>query len=135
MHHRTSSILMTILVVAIISGVTNAAQAKDKGPHIILKYPEWVRTHSIPTIRTTTSARFEMRFEPREAAVDMYSLAVWARKGIFKRSLTDWLKPYIRGNTIVADEVKLPRGEFVLEIQIADRGGEQTSQKLRVIVQ
>ena len=74
-------------------------------------------------------------FEPREVAVDMRSLAVWARKSICKKSLTDWLKPYIRGNTIVVDGLKLPTGQFVLEIQIADKDGERTSQKLRVSVQ
>jgi len=135
MKDHVSYVFMFILVVALVGGVANDAQANNKGPHIILKYPELMRTASVQTIRTTTSAHFELVFEPREAPVDMYSLTVWARKGVFKKSVTDWLKPYIRGNAIIVDGIKLPEGEFVLEVQIADKGGEQASQKFRVFVQ
>lgn len=136
MYHYVSDVFITtILVVALVGGVTDAAQANSKGPQIILKYPELVRTTSVLTIQTTTSAHFEMVFEPRQAAVDMRSLTVWARKGIFKKSLTDWLQPYIRGNAVVVNGAELPKGEFVLEVQIADRGGELTSKRFRVSVQ
>ena len=135
MQGHASYVSMVILVAVLVCSIANVAQANNKGPHIILKHPALMRTASMQTIRTTTSAHFELVFEPREAPVDMYSLTVWAHKGIFKKSLTDWLKPYIHGNAIIVDGIKLPQGEFVLEIQIADRGGEQASQKFRVFVQ
>jgi hypothetical protein len=135
MKDRTTSIFLVILVFALVGNVTNTAQANNNGPQIILRYPELMRTASEQMIRTTTFAHFEMVFEPREAPVNMYSLTVLARKGIFKKSLTNLLKPYIRGNAIIVDGIKLPQGKFVLEVQIADRDGEQTSQQFHVFVQ
>ena len=134
MNAQVSSVCLACLVVVLVVGATTAAPASNKGPQIILKSPELRRTTALPTIQTTTKADFEVVFEPREVAVDMRSLSVWARKGIFKKSLTEWLKPYIRGNAIVAEGIALPIGQFVLEIQIADKVGQHTSQKFRVAV-
>jgi hypothetical protein len=59
----------------------------------------------------------------------MTSLQVKARKGIFKKSLTERLQPYIQGTSIVAQKVKMPSGQFIIEIDIADQEGARTFQR------
>jgi hypothetical protein len=53
----------------------------------------------------------------------MNSLDVEAKKGLFSVSLTDRLKPYIHGNKLEANKIKIPQGQFTVIIRIADRIG------------
>jgi hypothetical protein len=73
-------------------------------------------------------------FEANRAPVDMDSLPVMARKWFFTKSLTALLRPYIWGTTLQGQEVKIPEGRFLLEIEIADVLGMKTVETYRVKV-
>jgi hypothetical protein len=64
----------------------------------------------------------------------MQSLRVQARKGIFTKSLTETLQPYIRGTGIEATAVQVPEGRFAIQIDIADLQGRKTSETYRLEV-
>jgi hypothetical protein len=73
-------------------------------------------------------------FEERGAAVDMPSLRVQARKGLFSKSLTETLQPYVRGTRVEAQAVQVPEGRFLIQIAIADLQGRTTSEAYRLEV-
>jgi hypothetical protein len=98
------------------------------GPSIILQYPSVKRNGRVPVIETDTPAMFRVLFKPNSAPVDMSSLQVRARKGFFKKSLTQFLKPYIHGTMIEAQNLQFPSGKFMIEIDISDHDGQSTSQ-------
>lgn len=104
------------------------------GPRIDVKAPE-VRTSTDGTIiETRTPANLVIQFESTSAPVDMGSLAVTARKGIFSKSLTDLLRPYVKGTSVAVDGVAIPAGKFLVEIAIADERGAQTVETFRLQV-
>ncbi len=100
----------------------------SQGPRIRLQYPKAKRAGNIPLIETNSPATLRVIFEPNQAPIDMGSLKVKARKGFFKKSLTRFLKPYIRGTSIEAQNLKFPSGKFMIVIDIADKAGQSTSQ-------
>ena len=100
----------------------------SRGPRIVLQYPSVKRDGRVPVIETGTPARLRVLFEPNRAPVDMSSLQIRARKGFFKKSLTRFLKPYIRGTMIEGRDLQFPSGKFMIEIDISDRDGQSTSQ-------
>jgi hypothetical protein len=100
----------------------------DLGPRIVLQHPSVKRNGRVPVIETDTPARLRVFFEPNASPVDMSSLQVRARKGFFKKSLTQFLKPYIHGTMIEAQNLQFPSGKFMIEIDISDRAGQSTSQ-------
>jgi hypothetical protein len=99
------------------------------GPHIVLRRPDITGTGKTPTVTTSSPTDLTVVFEPNRAPIDMTSLQVKARKGIFKQSLTERLQPYIQGTSIVAQKVKMPSGKFIIEIDIADQEGARTFQR------
>jgi hypothetical protein len=58
----------------------------------------------------------------------MGTLQVIAKKGFFKKSLTNRLKPYIQGTSLHARSVSIPAGKFLIQVSIADRGGIKTTE-------
>jgi hypothetical protein len=100
-----------------------------KGPLIIIQKPPTLAASKPPTLETTSPTHLLVVFEPNLAPVNMDSLEVKAKKGIFKVSLTERLKPYIQGTTIQAANLQLPTGRFLIEIDIADQKGERTSRE------
>jgi hypothetical protein len=98
------------------------------GPRIVLQYPSVKHNGRVPVIETDTPAMFRVLFKPNSAPVDMSSLQVRARKGFFKKSLTRFLKPYIHGTMIEAQNLQFPSGKFMIEIDISDHDGQSTSQ-------
>jgi hypothetical protein len=88
----------------------------------------------IPTIETKTPADLVVQFEPRNAPVEMSSLAVIAHKGNFSKSLTDMLRPYVRNDTIEVSKVQIPAGKFLLDITIGDQEGNVTTATYRLEV-
>ena len=104
------------------------------GPRIVVQYPPVTPTGDGPVIETVPSTRFQIAFEPTRAPVDMESLDVTARKGIFSVSLTPRLKPYIQGTVLHANSVSVPEGRFMIQIQIADRDGGKTQESYRLQV-
>ncbi|MCK6553162.1 hypothetical protein L6Q96_01045 [Candidatus Binatia bacterium] len=104
------------------------------GPRIDVKAPQ-VRTDTDGAlIETRTPASLVIRFEPNPAPVNMGSLEVTARKGIFSKSLTDLLKPYVKGTSLAVDAVEIPAGKFIVEIAVADENGAQTVETFRLRV-
>ncbi len=98
-------------------GLISFGQAKPQGPQIVLRQPAPIDASSaMPTIRTATPADVRIDFESQRAPVDMDSLQVWARKGFFKKSVTHRFRPYIRGNALVAEDLKLSVGRFVIRV-------------------
>jgi hypothetical protein len=99
------------------------------GPRIVLRRPDITGTGNTPTVTTSSPTDLTVVFEPTRAPIDMTSLQVKARKGIFKKSLTERLQPYIEGTSIVAQKIKMPSGKFIIEIDIADQEGARTFQR------
>ena len=104
------------------------------GPRIVMQSPQLNETRLERTIETVTPLDLLILFEANRAAVDMDSLQVTARKWLFTKSLTALLKPYVRGTILQGEEVKIPAGRFLLEIEIADVHGVKTVETYRVKV-
>ena len=104
------------------------------GPRIVVQRPLVRETPEGPTLATVTPMGLLIVFEARGAAVDMPSLRVQARKGIFSKSLTETLQPYIRGSRVEAEDVQVPEGRFLIQIAIADLQGRTTSESYRLEV-
>lgn len=104
------------------------------GPRIVVQYPHVARTGDGAVIETDPSTRFVIAFQQNRAPVDMDSLDVTARKGVFSLSLTPRLKPYIQGTMLEANSVTVPEGRFIIRIEIADREGSKTQENYRLEV-
>ena len=105
------------------------------GPLILLRRPEVIKKGKTALINTGSPTDLMILFEPNQAPINMQSLKVQARKSFFKKSLTKRLQPYIRGTSIIAHNVELPSGNFLIEIEIADQVGDTTFQRYRIKVQ
>ena len=104
------------------------------GPRIVVHHPPVLRTGEGAVIETAPSTRFVIAFQQNRAPVDMESLDITARKGLFSVSLTPRLRPYIQGTTLEADAVTVPEGRFMIRIEIADRDGSKTQESYRLEV-
>jgi hypothetical protein len=104
------------------------------GPRIIIYKPTVTQTGEGSVIETTPSTSFVISFQENGAPVDMDSLEIKARKGVFSVSLTSRLKPYIRGTDLDAELVSVPEGRFMVQIEIADRVGARTVETYRLDV-
>jgi hypothetical protein len=101
-------------------------RALSVGPQIVVRRPLLI-AREVPTIETRSPTDLDVMFEPRQAPVRMDSLNVEARKGFFSKSLTDLLRPYIRGDWIEVTNLEIPSGRFVLDVSIADTNGNTTA--------
>jgi len=108
------------------------ARALSTGPTIVVEKPRLDDADGVPIIQTTTPADLLVSFHQRSAPVDMNSLDVEAHKGFFHKSLNDVVRPYIKGDTLQIEKAQLPPGKFLLEIKIADQGGDITDQSYRL---
>ncbi len=109
-------------------------RAVSAGPQIIVRHPPLVPGDT-PTIDAQSPTDLDVLFEPRDAPVRMDSLNVEARKGFFSKSLTELLRPYIRGDHIEMNQVEIPTGRFMLDISIADTNGNITDTTYRLEVE
>jgi hypothetical protein len=109
------------------------ARSLSIGPQIVVRRPQVV-PGEIPTIEAESPTDLDVIFEPRGAPVRMDSLSVAARKGFFSKSLTEMLRPYIRGNSLELSKVEIPTGRFMLNISIADTNGNTTNATYRLEV-
>src|SRR5215471_3065859 len=73
-------------------------RALSLGPRIVIQMPTVKDTEAGREITTVTPTELQVSFEESQAPVDMDSLEVRARKGIFSKSLTSLLRPYIQGS-------------------------------------
>ena len=108
----------------------------SKGPRIQFLQPSVTLAAAGPTIETQSPTELIVAFEERStgAPVDMSTLEVVGKKGFFKKTLTDNLKPYIVGSQIKATDIKIPHGKFHLEISIADTAGAKTTENYLLVV-
>jgi hypothetical protein len=97
------------------------------GPRIQIKKPDIQKTAGGNNIVSPTPMNLLVEFVKTGGPVDMESLEVKAKKGLFYKSLTDKLKPYIKGTTIEASDVEIPEGRFLIEISVADSNGNATT--------
>ena len=107
---------------------------ETNGPRIVVKAPAVRDDDASETITTETPTRLHVSFENNLAPVDTASLDVSARKGIFSKSLTDVLRPYVGGSTIAVDQLEIPEGRFLVLIQIADTARRKTARSFRLDV-
>lgn len=96
------------------------------GPRIVMQHPEVRETETGPVLETVTPTAFSVHFEGNHASVDMASLQIRAKKGIFTKSLTSLLGPHVRGADLQIEGVEIPEGKFRIEIEIADVAGAKT---------
>lgn len=73
-------------------------------------------------------------FEENEAPVNMGSLEVKAKKGLFSKSLTEMLEPYVAGTTLAVEKLAVPSGKYQIQIVVEDLEGHQTARTYRLIV-
>jgi hypothetical protein len=104
------------------------------GPRVVVQHPTVEQTADGATILTGSPTDLRISFEPTRAPVDMESLEVRAKKAIFSVSLTDRLKPYLRGTNLEATGVNVPEGRFLIQIEIADKSGQKTVETYRLEV-
>jgi hypothetical protein len=105
-----------------------------RGPRVVVKRPEILEANDGPIIQASSPTAFVVSFEENRAPVDMDSLEIRAKKGIFSKSLTDRLKPYLHGTVLEAQAVNVPEGRFLIQIEIADQRGEKTVETYRLEV-
>ena len=106
------------------------------GPKINFKTPPTRQDpDGIILVEMRENSQLSIDFLKTQAEVDMNSLDVEAKKGLFSVSLTDRLKPYIHGNKLEANKIKIPPGQFTVIIRIADRIGTFTEKAYLFLVQ
>jgi hypothetical protein len=96
------------------------------GPRIVIQRPQVVDAKDGPLMETNSPTDFFVVFEAHRAAVNMDSLQITAKKGLFSKSLTARLRPYIQGTSLQAKAVTIPTGRFLIQIEIADDHGVKT---------
>jgi hypothetical protein len=101
-------------------------RALSVGPRIVIQHPDVTDTEIGAVLFTSSPTHLSVLFEENRAPVNMTSLQVRARKGIFTKSLTSLLRPYIDGSRLNAEGVEVPEGRFHIEIEIADVEGMNT---------
>ena len=104
------------------------------GPRVVVQYPAVEQTADGATIATGSPTDLRISFESNRDPVDMESLEVRAKKSIFSVSLTDRLKPFLRGTNLEATGVNVPAGRFLIQIEIADKSGHKTVETYRLEV-
>lgn len=110
--------------------------ASSKGPRIKFMWPLITLTAKVPTLETHSPTDLIVLFDESSSGnpVDMSTLEVVGKKGFFKKTLTDKLKPYIVGSQIKATNIKIPSGKFHLQISIADTQGIETIANYLLVV-
>lgn len=104
------------------------------GPFITIEFPQIENSEYGPTVNIVSPAKILVVFKENHAPVNMDSLQIYAKKGWIKKSLTARFKPYIEGNSIKVDKMKVPSGCFTLNVTIADKEGTETFTTYRMVV-
>ena len=113
---------------------TPRTRALNLGPHIVIENPSVRETNGGRTLEAVTPLDLSVRFEENRSPVNMSSLQVTARKGIFSKSLTALLLPYVQGATLQVSGAEIPQGKFQLEVVVADQNGAKTVETYRLEV-
>ncbi|MGE4298016.1 MAG: hypothetical protein AB7E47_08310 [Desulfovibrionaceae bacterium] len=113
------------------AGMTAKALNLSPGPGIRVVVPDVVETESGPIVAVPPVATILVEFLENTAPVDMATLDIVARKGWFSRSLTAKLAPYVEGTRLQARNLRIPTGQYKLEMRIKDIAGHATEQTFR----
>lgn len=102
---------------------------KVVGPLVVFQSPE----PDGNVIVTTTPFDLIVSFEANPLAVDpapvdMTTLAVWAKKGPFRKDLMPLLAEYVQGTAIHAEGIDIPAGRFQIKVRIGDQQDQTTVQ-------
>lgn len=103
------------------------------GPIIDFQAPTITNAEN-PTLETVSPLSLIILFQKNFAPVDMKSLKVLAKKGFFKKNLTERVQPYVQGTTLKVSGLDIPKGKFKIQIIIADVQGNQSSVEYRLLV-
>ncbi len=107
----------------------------NTGPQIIVNIPKLKESDKGPILEMAVPAELNIVFQENGTPVDMSTLNIVASKGIFSKSLTARIKPYIKGTEIHVKELKIPKkGKFRVKVEISDTGGGKTVENYRVKV-
>jgi len=107
-----------------------ASRGASQGPQIIFDQPSLADSGSGP-VTLKSPANLAITFKAKNAPVDMKSLTVTAKKGFIKLPLTKRLTPYLDGNHLVANNLELPSGKFIIAFTIKDTDGGSTLLEVR----
>jgi hypothetical protein len=110
--------------------------ASMDGPRIEITYPPMTTTAFGQTINTFSPTRLNVAFIQNDTGkpVDMSTLKVIGKKGWFTKTLTDAIRPYVKGTNIEASGLNIPTGKFHLEVSVADTDGAKTIEKYILVV-
>lgn len=110
------------------------ARGASLGPLIVVESPQITRVDGGETILTTSPTSMRVVFEENEAPVDMRSLEISAKKGVFSKSLTEMMAPYVAGTTLAVESLEVPSGKYQIQIVVEDLEGHETQRTYRLIV-
>ena len=113
---------------------THASQAVNNGPNILIEKPLPIGADAAALIKTTSPSSLVITFAAKDADVDMSTLQITASKGMFSKSLTPMVKPYVKGNRLEAERIEVPEGNFRINIAVSDIHGNITRQSYGLVV-
>jgi len=103
-----------------------SAQSKafmQGGPEIVWLFPELgddSGRSAEQRVEFVSPSSLTIEFRKTLASIDFESLDVRGRKFGFTKSVTDLVLPYLRGNLLAAEDIELPKGKFMVEVEIRD---------------
>lgn len=109
-----------------------SAQSKampQGGPEINWIFPELsgdAGSTKDKAVTFTSPSSLTVEFKKTKNEIDFDTLDVRGRKFGFSKSVTDLVRPYLDGNLLAAKNVELPKGKFLVEVEIADVDGRTT---------
>lgn len=74
----------------------------------------------------TSPSSLTIEFKKTMSDIDFNTLDVRGRKFGFSKSVTEHVRPYLNGNVMDAKNVELPKGKFLVEVEIHDVEGRKT---------
>lgn len=110
------------------------ARGATLGPVIVVEVPRVTRVDGGEAIVTMSPTSMTVVFEENEAPVNMSSLDISAKKGVFSKSLTEMMAPYVEGTTLAVENLTVPSGKYQIQIVVEDLEGHETKRTYRLIV-
>ena len=103
--------------------------AKSIGPIIEITMPEVTpKSGNLPldVVNFQSPGGLLVKFSQNQAPVDMDSLTVKFRGKFLRGDITKRLAPYVQGNSIKAEDIKIPGGDYILVVSVADQQKNET---------
>jgi hypothetical protein len=113
---------------------TSSSSNNINGPIVKLHQPKLDSSKGSNHISVETPTPLHIQFIANNANIDMESLEVEARKGIFSKSLTKKVLPYFVNHSINIEQLNIPSGNFLISILINDVEGNKTIATYRLSV-